>query len=239
VRFSEKIVLVTGASRGLGRALALALAREGAAVVCTARTLDGPPERGSLNGTVHHIESEGGRAMAVACDVGDPASVEATVGQALAHFGRVDILVNNAGVFPDMHIAATEPGEWDATVAVNFTGPFLFCRYLLPGMIERRGGAILNMTSGMANLARPGRVAYSATKAALDRFTINLAEEVRPHGIAVNALGPGVMATEMTGGDGDPPELAAPAALWLLEQGVEEFTGQVVYRKGFGKTWGN
>ena len=239
MRFPEKIALVTGASRGLGRVLALALAREGATVVCTARTLDGPPERGSLNATVKHIESEGGHAMAVACDVGDAASVHATVDQALTQFGRVDILINNAGVFPDVPIASTEPAEWDMTVAVNFTGPFLFCRYVLPGMIERHGGAILNMTSGMANMATPGRIAYSATKAALDRFTISLAEEVKPHGIVVNALGPGVMATDMTGGAGDPPELLAPSALWLLEQGVDAFTGQVVYRKDFRKTWGN
>ena len=236
--FAGKVAIVTGASRGIGRTLAFALAHEGATVVCTARTLDGPPERGSLNATVQHIKSAGGQAVAIACDVGSAASVKAAVDQTLGQFNRIDLLINNAGVFPDNAVVDTEPEEWDAAVAVNVTGPFLFCRYVLPGMIEQCNGNILNFTSQLANMARPGRTAYSATKAALDRFTINLAEEVRTHGIAVNALMPGLIATEMTGGDGDPPELVMPAALWLLEQNAEQFTGQIVSRKEFGQGWG-
>lgn len=233
-----KVAIVTGASRGIGRALAFALARDGAIVVCTARTLEGPSERGSLNTTVQQIQGDGGQAFAIACDVGKAASVKEAVDQTLGQFGRIDLLINNAGVFPDNTIVDTEPNEWDQTVAVNVTGPFLFCRYVLPGMIEQHNGNILNFTSQLANMARPGRIAYSATKAALDRFTINLAEEVRPHGIAVNALCPGLVATDMTGGDGDPPELVTPAALWLLGQSAEQFTGQIVSRREFGTSWG-
>ncbi|MDA1216432.1 MAG: SDR family NAD(P)-dependent oxidoreductase [Chloroflexi bacterium] len=157
--FTGKVAIVTGASRGIGRALALALAREGATVICTARTLDGPPERGSLSATVQHIEREGGNAVAIACDVGDAASVKATVDQTLSQFSRIDLLINNAGVFPNNNTVDTEPEEWNATVAVNVTGPFLFCRYVLPGMIEQRNGNILNFTSQLANMARPGRAA--------------------------------------------------------------------------------
>jgi len=236
--FAGKVAVVTGASRGIGRALAFALAREGSTVVCIARTQDGPPERGSLNATVQHIERAGGQAFSIACDIGNAVSVKAVVDQTLGQLGRIDLLINNAGVFPNNSTVDTEPEEWDATVAVNVTGPLLLCRYVLPGMIEQRSGNILNFTSQLANMARPGRTAYSVTKAGLDRFTINLAEEVKAHGIAVNALCPGLVATEMTGGDGDPPELVTPAALWLLGQNADQFTGQIVSRKEFGQGWG-
>ena len=174
------IALVTGASRGIGRAIALALAVQEATVVCAARTLEGPAERGSLLDTVAEIERRGGRALAVSCDVTRASEVEALISKSLETCGRIDVLVNNAGYYPGARIEAMEPDAWDAAIGINLTGPFLLCRYVLPGMIERgNSGGVLNIASGSARQYDRGHIAYSAAKAGLDRLTMNLAEEVR------------------------------------------------------------
>ena len=238
--FSNKVALVTGASRGIGKAVALALAQEGAAVVCAARTMDGPADRGSLRQTVAEIEAAGGSALAVACDVTQSAEVESLVRTAEGQFGRIDLLLNNAGYYPRSTVAAMRPDDWDDAIGINLTGSFLLCRYVLPGMIERRGGVILNISSGSAQHYDRRHIAYSVAKAGLDRFTMNLAEEVREHGIVVNALTPGLVKTEMNDfyASGDPPETVVPAVLWLLgrEHG-DDFTGRVVSRLDFQTTW--
>ena len=232
------VALVTGASRGIGRALAGALAQEGAVVVCTARTLDGDAGR-DLESVVGEIEHLGGRALGVACDVTRAEAVASLVTKAMEQLGRIDLLINNAGYYPSSTIATMAPEALEATMGINLTGPFLLCRYVLPGMIERRSGTILNITSGAARRFSPGRIAYAAAKAGLDRLTLNLAEEVREYGIAVNALAPGTVATEMNDFTeaGDSPENVLPAALWLLRQDVTTFTGRVVSRRDFQVTW--
>ena len=232
------VALVTGASRGIGRTIATALAQEGSVVVCTARTLDGDPGR-DLQSTVADIRSQGGHALAIACDITQAESVESLVTETTDQFGRVDLLVNNAGYYPRSTITTMDPEIWQAAMGINLTGPFLLCRYVLPGMMERRSGSILNITSRAANHYTRERIAYSASKAGLDRFTVNLAEEVREYGIAVNALGPGLVATEMNDfiESGVRPENVVPAALWLLRQDASTFTGKVVSRPEFGVTW--
>ena len=232
------IALITGASRGIGRTLAIALAREGATVVCTARTVDGDRGR-DLQSAVADIQREGGYALAIACDVTRSEEVNSLITETMDRLGRVDLLINNAGYFPQSSIAAMEPEIWEAAIGINLTGPFLLCRYVLPGMIERKSGNILNITSGAAVRYSRDRIAYSAAKAGLDRLTVNLAEEVREHGIAVNALAPGLVATEMNDfiKEGDRPESVVPAALWLLRQDANTFTGKVVSRREFGDTW--
>jgi NAD(P)-dependent dehydrogenase (short-subunit alcohol dehydrogenase family) len=202
--------------------------------------MDGPADRGSLRQTVAEIETAGGSALAVACDVTQSAEVESLVRTAEGQFGRIDLLLNNAGYYPRGTIAAMGPDDWDAAISINLTGSFLLCRYVLPGMIERRGGVILNISSGSAQRYDRRHIAYSVAKAGLDRFTMNLAEEVKEHGIVVNAMGPGLVKTEMNGfyEAGDPPETVIPAVLWLLgrEHG-DDFTGRVVSRLDFQTTW--
>ncbi|MBI5439779.1 MAG: SDR family NAD(P)-dependent oxidoreductase [Deltaproteobacteria bacterium] len=190
-----KVAIVTGASRGIGKAIAVGLAREGARIVLAARSEEA---RGGLEGTIHdtarEISSLGGEALAVRCDVTDEASVGAMVDAALARFGRVDVLVNNAGVAFLHPVAETPLKRWEAVLKVNLTGAFLCARAVLPHMIARRSGSIINISSLAADERDAGTVptgvAYAAATAGLDRFTFGLAVEVGKHNIAVNGLKP-------------------------------------------------
>jgi NAD(P)-dependent dehydrogenase (short-subunit alcohol dehydrogenase family) len=198
-----KVAIVTGASRGIGKAIALGFAKEGAKVVVAARSETAPNERlpGTIHETVTEIEKLGGEALAVRCDVTDEASVTAMVEAALQKFGRIDVLVNNAAIdfpFParDMPLK-----RWEIVLKVNTTGPFLCSKAVLPTMIKQGGGSIVNITSNAGAERGSGTVGYSAiygvSKAALDRFTWALAAEEGKHNIAVNAVKPwGVVSTE-------------------------------------------
>ncbi|OFW61860.1 MAG: hypothetical protein A2133_02600 [Actinobacteria bacterium RBG_16_64_13] len=191
-----KIAIVTGASRGIGKAIALGLAQEGAGVVVAARSESAPNERlpGSIHETAAEIEKLGGRALAVRCDVTNEASVTAMVEAALEKFGRIDVLVNNAAI--DFPFPAREMPlkRWDIVMKVNVTGPFLCSKAVLPAMIAQGGGSIVNITSNAGAERGSGTVGYSAvygvSKAALDRFTWALAAEEGKHNIAVNAVKP-------------------------------------------------
>lgn len=240
MELKNAVALVTGASRGIGRAVALALAEEGAVVVCAGRTLEGPAERGSLLETVKEIELKGGRALAMKCDVTDPVQVGSLVAQTVETYGHIDSVVNNAGFYPRAKIAEMDPEIWQATMGINLTGAFLVSRYVLPEMIQRgKGGSILNISSGSATRYDRQHIAYSVSKAGLDRLTINLAEEVREHGIAVNALTPGLVKTEMNDfySEGDSPESVTPSVIWLLRQNPTDFTGRIVARSEFDHGW--
>jgi len=244
VQLEGKVIVITGASRGIGQALSLAYAREGAFVVAAARKNRGGS--GSLEETVGLIEQEGGQALAVRCDVTVPEDVEALISTTLRHFERIDVLVNNAGVGIWKGILDLTVGDWDTTMSVNIKGVFLTCKYALPHMMERQKGNIINVSSAMAHKYTPNDLAYSASKAALDRFTLNLAQDVQEYNIAVNSFSPGLILTDMVSGDpidrwghlADPPEAVVPPALWLAQQDAASFTAQLVHRNDFGHTWG-
>lgn len=241
----DKVVLVTGASRGIGRALAVGFAQEGAFVVAVARTQTGAD---SLEGTVQQIVGSGGKAVAVACDVTKENEVNRVVDTALTTFGRIDVLVNDAGVNVRGIVLELAAESWDQIMAVNVRGPFLMCKHALPIMIRRGRGNVINITSSTSQHYVRGDVAYSTSKAALNRFTLNLAEEVRQYNIAVNLLTPGLVESHLTrdwtpSGPEDtrhpsPPQAVVPAAVWLACQDASTFTGRVVSRYDFGKTWG-
>jgi citronellol/citronellal dehydrogenase len=230
------VALVTGASRGVGRAIALALADAGADVACAARATDVSPLKlpGTIDETVRKVEERGRRGLAIPTDLSKPDEVEAMVARTIATFGRLDVLVNNAAItFPgDLDLPMK---RWDLVMAVNLRAPLLAMRGALPGMIARRSGSILNVSSAAAVLAVPGLLAYGVSKAALERLTTGAAEELRAHGIAVNGFRIDVPlasegfvynAPELDKSDWEPTEVGAEAAVWLLAQ-PPSFTGYV------------
>ncbi len=237
-----KIAIVTGASRGIGKAIALGYAYEGATVVVAARSESAPNERlpGSIHETVAEIEARGGRALAVRLDVTDEASVANMVETTLAHFGRIDVLVNNAAVDFPSTVVDMPLKRWEVVLRVNVTGPFLCSRAVLPAMISQGGGSIINISSEAGIERGSGTVGYSsiyaASKAALNRFTWALAAEVGRHNIAVNALMPSkVIDTEgmrLWAGEEErrgwsTPDSMVTCAVFLAKQDGQSVTGTV------------
>jgi NAD(P)-dependent dehydrogenase (short-subunit alcohol dehydrogenase family) len=187
-----QVAIVTGGGRGIGRAIAQALAQAGAAVAVVARSED------ELAETVDLIQHAGGRAIAVAADVTDRAAVDGAVARAERELGPIDLLVNNAAVATPVGPAwEVDPEAWWRTVEVNVRGPFLCSRAVLPGMIGRRRGRLVQVVAVAAYLTAPYMSAYAASKAALVRFTDTLAAETREHGISVFAVRPGLVQTRM------------------------------------------
>lgn len=187
-RLHGQIALITGASGGIGRAIALCFAAEGAGVALIARS------EARLREAEQQIVSSGGKALAITCDVTLDESVRRAVRQAETHFGRIDILVNNAGYFCDLHPVQEMPDEeWERTLRANLTSAFYVSRAVMPGMIARRRGSIIMMSSSAAKLAYGLGAPYSAAKAGLLGLTRALAGEAGPHGIRVNALCPGLV----------------------------------------------
>ena len=192
VDLTGQVALVTGGGRGLGRAFALALARAGARVAVTARTAEDVAE------TVEMIERAGGGGLAVPGDVSVPDAVTRVVRGVESQLGQIDILVNNAGVMgPAGHDWNVDPENWWRTFEINMRGPFLCTRAVLPGMITRRRGRIVNISSGGAVRRFPQMAAYCATKAALTHWTNCLAREIETHRVVVLAFAPGFVRTPM------------------------------------------
>jgi citronellol/citronellal dehydrogenase len=191
-----KTAIITGASRGIGKAIAIGFAREGARVVLAARSevAKGNGLEGTIHETAQEIEAFGGEALPVKCDVTDETSVEAMVEAAMARFGRIDILVNNAGAAFVAAISETPLKRWETVLKVNLTGAFLCSKAVLPIMMAQTSGNILNISSLAADERDSGvvptGVAYGVAKAGLDRFTIGLAVEVGKYNIAANSLKP-------------------------------------------------
>ena len=191
-RLSGRVALVTGASRGLGRVLALGLANEGAAVAVVARS------RPRLEEVAAEIRTRGGRSAAIVADQMDGEAVQASVRQAVEALGPVDVLVNNAGENDMGPFTQTDPLEWWRLVELNLRGPYLYCRAVLGEMIRRRWGRIINIGSVASKIGVPNASAYATAKHGLIGLTRSLALEVAKQGITVNAICPAWMPTDMT-----------------------------------------
>ncbi|GIX50351.1 MAG: beta-ketoacyl-ACP reductase [Limisphaera sp.] len=190
-RLQDRVAVVTGASRGLGRAIALALADAGAHVALLAR------DRQRLESVAAEIQQRSRKALPLVCDVSSEAHVTSASEQIRATFGAVHIVVNAAGINVRKPITEFTLEEWHRVLETNLTGVFLVCRALIPLMRGHGYGRILNLTSIMSHVALPGRTAYAASKTGLLGFTRALALELAPEGITVNGISPGPVATEM------------------------------------------
>jgi NAD(P)-dependent dehydrogenase (short-subunit alcohol dehydrogenase family) len=186
-----KVALVTGASQGLGKAIALAFAGAGADVALTARST------GALEAVAGSIRAGGREALVVTADLALPGDIPRIAAETLERFGRIDILVNNAGIItPFVDLVDADPDSWRSAIELNFVAPALLARAVLPAMIAARSGKIINISSIGGRKGGKGRTAYRAAKAALINFTESLAAEVKRHGIDVNCICPGGTDTE-------------------------------------------
>ena len=210
---SVPVVLITGGGRGLGRAYAEALARSGAQVAVTARSAD------ELAETVNLIEQAGGRGLALPADVTDQRAVTAVVTAVESQLGPIDVLINNAGMFQAIgEVGQVDPTAWWREVEVNLRGPYLCAHAVLPSMIARRSGRIINVVSEAGTVGIGYVSAYGVSKTALIRLTETLADETRPYGIAVLAAHPGTVRTPMAEYVRTSPhvaELAQPVQAWF------------------------
>jgi NAD(P)-dependent dehydrogenase (short-subunit alcohol dehydrogenase family) len=256
-----RTAIVTGASRGIGRAIAELLASEGTRVVCVARTLNEGDHRleGSLASTVAAIRGAGGEATAVAADISSEPECLELVEAARAAYGPIDTLVNNAALNYYIPTAEYPTSRWVKAFAVNVHAPFILSKAVLPDMIPRRRGAIVNISSGSA--IGPGRgpykdqtarggVMYGATKAALERFTQGLAQEMAQHGgIAVSCVSPSrtvptpgtvyhKLMASLDDPRGEPPIMMARAVLLLASEPADKVNGRVTYSQQILKEWG-
>lgn len=187
----DRVAIITGASRGIGRALALGLARAGCHVVVAAKSTESSERLpGSIHTVAAEVEAAGGQALAVQVDVRDDAQVEGMARAALGRFGRVDVLINNAGAMFWRPVSETPMKRFDLMMGVNARAAFACSRAVLPGLIERRWGHIINMSPPLDLSILPGRVAYAISKLGMTLLTLGLAEEVRAHNVAVNSLWP-------------------------------------------------
>jgi 3-oxoacyl-[acyl-carrier protein] reductase len=192
MKLENKVALITGAGRGIGRAIAIGLASTGADPIIVARTASELDETSGL------IRGLGREPLSVIADVSKRPDVDKIVRQGLEKFGRIDILVNNAGRQPPIgSLVECDMEDWTRTIMVNLVGTVLCCKAVIPGMIERRRGKIINLSGGGATTPRPNFSAYAASKAAVVRLTETLAKEVKPFNIQVNAIAPGAINTRM------------------------------------------
>ncbi len=252
-KLDGKVAIVTGASRGIGKATAVLFAAEGAKVVCAARTLgEGEnPLEGSLNTTIDEIKKAGGKAIAVQTDTSKEEDLLRLVETARKTYGPIDVIVNDAALTYFIPIKDMPTNRWDRSWAVGPRAIFILCREVLKDMIPRKKGAIVNISSGSAigpgrgpykpsTSAERGGTKYGAEKAAIERFTQGLAEEVYQYGISVTALSPSQvvptpgtvhhkLVTSLDDPRGEPPEVMAKAALLLATEPLDKVTGRVTY----------
>ena len=227
--FLDQVVVVTGASRGIGRAIAVDFAKAGADVVVSARSTEAAPAElpGTIDETARLVEAEGRRALPVVCNVAKEEQVAALAEQTLAEFGRCDVLVNNAGISWPAPFHETPLKRWDLVMNVNLRGPVMCMHAFLPSMMERKSGRIINISSMLAEALLPGMFSYSVSKIALEKLSQYAGEELKPHGVAVNALRIELMiASEgwvyqnpnADRSEWEKPEAASEASLWLAVQ---------------------
>lgn len=232
-----KVAIITGASRGLGKSMALELARAGASVAVAARTVEVGGSRlpGTIHETVAEIEDMGGKAIAVRCDVTRETDVADLVERVNRQFGHIDILINNAGINTPESFLKISSKKWDLVMAVNLRGTFLFSKAVLPQMVERRKGNIINLSSVLATRVQFS-IAYGSSKAAIERFTLGLAKEMKKYTIAVNALCPDFTVTEavttfltnVDTTDWQRPEMWGKYAVLVASQDGQSLTGRIL-----------
>jgi citronellol/citronellal dehydrogenase len=242
MQFAGRVAMVTGASRGVGKALALRLAAEGCDVVVAAKTVSPDPKLpGTIHETVREIEALGRRALAAELDVRDDVAVERVVKQALEHFGQVDFLVNNAGALYWRSVAETEMKRFDLVMGVNARGAFACTRHVLPSMLARKFGHILMLSPPVDPRAGAGKVAYALSKFGMTLVAQGVAEEVRGKGVAANALWPATMIESQATirwGLGDrtlwrTPEIVADAMVAIFAKPPDTMTGQALIDEDF------
>jgi 3-oxoacyl-[acyl-carrier protein] reductase len=237
-QLENQFAVVTGAGRGIGRAIALKFAAEGAAVVCVSRSAENSEK------VANEVRALGRQAWAHAVDVGEPGAVAAAAEKILTDCGRVDILVNNAGVTRDGLLLRLSEADWDTVLNTNLKGAFLVTKAFSRAMLKQRSGRIINISSILGLVGNAGQCNYSASKAGLIGFTQSVAKELASRGITVNAIAPGFIETDMTAELKEPargellqaipmrcfgqPEDIAQAALFLASPAARYITGQVL-----------
>ena len=251
MKLSNKVCVVTGASRGIGKAMAVGFAREGADVVIAARTEVQKDERlpGTIHTTADEVRALGRRALPVKVNVAKEEDVDRMIAMTMEEFGRVDVMVHNAALAFWKKVWETPSKLWDLVIAVNLRGAFLCAKAALPHMIEQKSGSIINISSPGADIGGKidGGMAYSASKAGIERLTNGLAEEVREYGISVNALKPaGFIESEgaryWSPPDTDfskwePPDLMVKAAIFLANQTSAGVTGGIFTEKQLARDY--
>ena len=242
MRFGGRVAMVTGASRGVGKVLALRLAAEGCDVVVAAKTVAPDPRLpGTIGETAREVEALGRRALAAELDVRDDAAIERVVNQTLEQFGRIDFLVNNAGALYWRAVAETEMKKFDLVMAVNARGAFACARHVLPSMLARRFGHILMLSPPVDPRAGSGKVAYALSKFGMTLVAQGIAEEVRGQGVAANALWPATLLESQATirwGLGDrsmwrKPDIVADAMVAIFSKPPDALTGQALIDEDF------
>jgi NAD(P)-dependent dehydrogenase (short-subunit alcohol dehydrogenase family) len=228
LKLKDKVAVITGGGRGIGKAIAMAYAREGAKLALCART------RSELEATVREIQGLKAECKGWSCDVSLEEPVQDFVANVLKVFGKVDVLVNNAGVMTrPAPTAELEVKKWDYTIAVNLRGPFLVTRAVLPLMIKQKSGSIINVSSSIGRSAYANFIAYATSKWGLEGFTQTLAAEVRSYNIRANSVEPGYVATKLTGYRGSQPESVTDVFVYLASDEAQGITGKMLSSSGW------
>jgi citronellol/citronellal dehydrogenase len=238
----DRVAIITGASRGIGRALALGLAREGCHIVVAAKSVKSHERLpGSIHTVAKEVEALGVSALPVQVDVRDGDQIEAMVAKTMERFGRIDILINNAGALWWQPVRETPAKRFDLVLAVNVRAAFLAARAVLPHMMERKWGHIINMSPPIDVKIVPGKVAYFVSKFGMTLLTHGLAEEVRQHGIAVNSLWPVTIIESQasinlglgTRENWRTPDILVDCVVRLVKKDPAEITGQALLDEDF------